>query len=342
MIRPLTLAAGLALLVLAAFLDLSLALRGLLFAWAFCLGPALGALALLLTHGLTGGRWGDALRPTFAAFTATLPWLALVAVVPAFFLGSLYGWPHGLEERPGVGTYWLNEPLFLARAALSLGFLAALALFLPAGRRAGVGVSAVGLVLYVVAVTVVALDWLMPLDPKWVSTTYPALVAVQTILEALALAALFRAATEPAVAEDLGGLLLAALLAVVYLAFMQYLVMWYSNLPEKVAWYAAREAGFWPVLPVLAFLAGGLVPFLVLLPRASRRDPGTLAVMGGLVLLGVLLHLAWMVLPAGPGGWVLLPAAGGGLLVLGGLALALPTGHRQREAKRGAHGAHDA
>ena len=334
MTRPLVLAAtGLAVLVLAALLDPALALRGLLFAWAFCLGPALGSLTLLLVHGLTGGRWGDALRPTLVPMAAALPWLALVALVPAFFLGLLYGWPHGLEDRPSVARYWLNEPFFLVRAALSLGLLAALAMFLPSDRRAGSAFSGLGLVLLVVAVTVFALDWLMSLDPKWVSTTYPVIVAVQAILEALALAVLLKATHDPAVLEDVAGLLLASLLAVVYLAFMQYLVMWYGNLPEKVAWYAVRERGLWPVLPVLAFVAGGLVPFLVLLRRASRRDPSTLAGMGGLVLLGALLHLAWMVLPAGPGGWALLPAAAGGLLALGGLGF---EARRQREAKQGA------
>ena len=44
-------------------------------------------------------------------------------------------------------------------------------------------------------------------------------------------------------AGDLGGLLIATLLGVVYLEFMTFVVAWYGDLPDKAAWFLKR-AGF--------------------------------------------------------------------------------------------------
>ena len=48
-------------------------LHSWLFAWLFLLGISLGALANLMIHSLTGGRWGEAMRPPLAAAARLLP-----------------------------------------------------------------------------------------------------------------------------------------------------------------------------------------------------------------------------------------------------------------------------
>ena len=64
-------------------------------AWS---GWPLGGLAPILTHSLTGGRWGEALRPGLLAGVATMP-LLLPLILPVLLsLPALYPW-----ARPAAG-----------------------------------------------------------------------------------------------------------------------------------------------------------------------------------------------------------------------------------------------
>jgi hypothetical protein len=59
-----------------------------------------------------------------------------------------------------------------------------------------------------------------------------------------------------------------------YLWFSQYMLIWYANLPEEAAYFAARTHGGWGFLFWLNPVAGWLLPFLVLLPRPAKRSEG--------------------------------------------------------------------
>src|SRR5215469_7045270 len=61
-------------------------------AWWSLLGLVLGALVNVWMHRLTGGRWGDALRPAARALARRLPWLLLLFVPVLFGLDVLYPW----------------------------------------------------------------------------------------------------------------------------------------------------------------------------------------------------------------------------------------------------------
>jgi len=53
-------------------------LASYLFAWLVVLGISLGAMANLMVHTLTHGRWGLALRPPLVAAVRVLPGIALL------------------------------------------------------------------------------------------------------------------------------------------------------------------------------------------------------------------------------------------------------------------------
>jgi hypothetical protein len=118
----------------------------------------------------------------------------------------------------------------------------------------------------------------------------------------------------------LRGLLSAAALAWIYLHFMQYLIVWYGNLPEEVRWYEIR-ARAWPLLTWLAALQS-LVFIATWWPFSARRVP--LAVLAGGTLLLGLAEGAWLSLAslsdlnALASGLAMLAAAaaGGGLIAL--------------------------
>jgi O-antigen/teichoic acid export membrane protein len=102
---------------------------------------------------------------------------------------------------------------------------------------------------------------------------------------------------DPRANRDLAGLIVTTLLGTVYFLYMQFLIDWYGNIPDKVKWYAARTAGRWPIVALLAFSLGAAIPFLAILNQEVRRNPALLRWVGGLILIGLALHIAWMTIP---------------------------------------------
>ncbi len=69
-----------------------------------------------------------------------------------------------------------------------------------------------------------------------------------------------------------------------YIAFSQFLLYWYANIPEETLWYKERldlSTG-WRPLGYLLIALHFAVPFLGTLPRAVRRNRGVCEGDGGL------------------------------------------------------------
>jgi len=342
---------GLALAAAAALLGGWDALQALVPALVFWGGLSTGSLALLLVHRLTGGAWGEELRRPLLAAAAALPLVALLAA--PLLLGlvdsqtDIYPW--ATEARAG-GTahahWYLNLPAFTVRtlAILVLWVVIAWSLGAYAPRSTsspGIGVSAFALVLMVLSMTVIAVDWVMSLEPKWYSAVFGLLVSASQTLSAMALAALWlglhprraalraSAGNPPHLSTDAGNLLLALLLLWGYLVLMQFVTVWIANLPDEIRWFVPRlQTGWrWLGLAWLVLVPGLSLPLL--LSRRTKTRPGTLALAAGLVLLGAGLYALWLTLPtlrpAGPRFTLLDLAvlAGTGALWLGAFVLHL-------------------
>ena len=112
---------GLVLCATGAWLDAKAMLSAWLPAALFALSLPLGALTILMVHGLTGGRWGEAVRQPLRVITATLP-IALILLVPVLIrLDLVFPWAGAdsamLSEKVRENLVFLNEPFFLLRFA---------------------------------------------------------------------------------------------------------------------------------------------------------------------------------------------------------------------------------
>jgi hypothetical protein len=273
--------------------------RGWLVAWLVWSAVPVGSLVLMLIHRVTGGRWGEALAPALRPAAALVPLAALTFLGVALSLPALYPWAADPGTvKPDVAELYLGPALFDLRAALALAGWSVLTLLCLAGR-CGPLAAALGLSFYGLTISLVAVDWLLSVEPHFTSSAFAANIALHQILAALAWAAV---ASPPGLdetrASDLSGLLLATLLGVLYLGLMSYIVAWYGDLPEKAAWYLKRGTGPWIAVLLASLAAGGLLPFAALLFARIRRSAAALRVVGLLVLIGIALHLAWYVLPA--------------------------------------------
>ena len=339
--RPrLTLPAGLAatalLLLWALVRPDGTAAAGWLVGLVFALGIALGALALSATAALTGGRWEASLWPALGPVTAGLV-LFLPLAAPLLFLvpAGLYPWAAKpeLAVHADVAAGWLNGFGFALRGLVALAFWAVLGpLILLLRGSARTLVAALALPLHFVALTVVSTDWVLSTDPRFHSTAFGMQVLVMQILAALAWAAALQpepAGEAPGRSEDLAGLLVAAALGVLYLGFVQYLTIWYGDVPDKARWFLARQGWGWGVILGLATILAAAVPVAAATLRGVRRSPRRLAFVGMAVLGGLLLHWCWIILP--PFGAFSILAAVLGTVGVGGLWLGLMQaliGHR--------------
>ena len=105
-----------------------------------------------------------------------------------------------------------------------------------------------------------------------------------------------RATVRP-VAGDIGGLLLAFVLAITYVDFMAFLVMWYSDQPTRMSWFVERDHFPWPLLAAGAFIFGSAAPILALLLARVRNGVGALRAVAVSILAGLALYHAYLIAP---------------------------------------------
>ena len=98
--------------------------------------------------------------------------------------------------------------------------------------------------------------------------------------------------------HDLGKLLFAFSVFWVYIWFSQYMLIWYTNIPEETSYFVRRVHGGWFPLFIVNVVLNWVVPFFVLLRRDTKRHRQTLGLVAGIVLVGRWVDLYLMIFPA--------------------------------------------
>lgn len=304
-----------------AFLFPAAFFRAYLVAFVFWLGLALGCLAILMLHHMSGGRWGAVMLRILEAGSRTMAALTVLGLPLYLGIPTLFAWANPAERAllaPSKDVY-LNLPFFIARTILYFVIWNGLVYVMnrwsaardAAGdprynerlRRGG----AVGIVIFGLTVTFAAIDWLMSLEPDWYSTIYAAMVAIGGVLSGFALAVLVTAlqsrkeplsqVVTPALLNDLGSLLLAFVMLWGYLTFSQLLLIWMGNLVEEIPWYLKRLNGGWDLLAILVGVFYFVLPFALLIVARIKRNAWTLAAIAGMLVVTRYLEVYWLIMP---------------------------------------------
>lgn len=294
--------AGVALLEFGGLVDGRGALLVTVVAWT---GLAQGSVAAVAAADLAGARWVTSLRPELLGAARLLPVLLLLFALLGPKL-DLYPW----AEAPGA---WLNRPFFLARNLAALAAAAWLAgAFAGRSLRGAPGARRLAvayLLAFVTSQTLVAFDWVMSLSWPWVSSMLGLYFSVEALFAGFAAAGLLlfvrtrpggigAGAIPGAVVRDLGLLLFGLSVLWGGLFFAQFLLIWYGNLPEEVAFISARLAASpsRELVPVFIGACWG-IPFLALLPATTKRRAGAVAAVSAGVLLGLFAERIFLVTP---------------------------------------------
>lgn len=289
-----------------------------LFAFLFWLQLALGCLALLMLATVFNSRWSYSIRRLAGAGARTLPLLALLSIPLLVSQDQVFPWAaEGVELEDGKEIY-LTEGFFAIRTVIYFVIWIALAYGLTewsymndtsgdeAHLRRTRQLSIAGIVLYFLTATFAAFDWSLSLNYESFSSIYGWLAMSQQGLAAMAFLILVLAlfwdrapmaqVTTPRAISDLAALLLVSLLVWAYLNFMQYIVMWSGNIPDKVNWYAQRTTGGWDGLAQFMILFHAIAFVLLLVPGLQRMRWVLVSIAGALLALR-LLEIYWIVMP---------------------------------------------
>jgi hypothetical protein len=304
------------------------ALASWLVAFAFFLTIALGCLFFVLTQFAAKAGWSVVLRRIAENAMATLPLFAVLAVPILAWPEELYAWARDGGAHDALLEWkrpYLNTGFFTARAVAYLAVWSALALVFaraslrqdrtgdPAITRRLQALAGPGILLFAVTVTFASVDWLMSLEPHWYSTIFGVYWFAGSLVGAFAFLALVLAGLQRAGLmrrllaidhfHDVGKLLFSMTVFWSYIAFSQYFLIWYANLPEETVWYAARTHGTWRTASQVLAVGHFAVPFLFLLPTDVKRRPIPLAAGAVWMLAMHYLDLYWVVMPTHhPGG----------------------------------------
>ncbi len=307
--------------------------RGYLLGFMCWLGVALGSMAILMIRHLTGGGWGTVIRRILGAAMRTLPLLAVlfIPLIFAVWQQRIYPWampldavqdPHireHLEKHSFLKAGYLNFSGFFIRAIFYFLVWNVLSFLLskwskqtdhagaPNNSERFKAVAGPGLILYGFTISFAAIDWVMSLDPTWISTIFPLIILIGEVLSAMAFAVVverilfdYKPMSEmlkPDFVHDHGKWMLAFTMVWAYFNFSQWLIIWAGNLPSEITFYIRRIGGGWGNLGAFLALFGFVVPFAMLLSRPFKRNIKKLVWLAVWMLVIRYLDLFWIIEP---------------------------------------------
>ena len=300
----------------------------------YFLGLAVTAGVFIAMHYLSGAGWPTAIRRIPEAMTAFIPFGAGAMLLLILGSHSVYEWTHSdvvardaiLKAKSG----YLNMPFFVVRMFAFIGVWFWLCREMVRQSRAqdtdgalghtnrNFKLSAIFTVTYAITFTFASIDWVMSLDPHWYSTLFPwymfagAMVNMFAVLTLLLILlrrkGLYREVNDHHF-HDLGKYIFGFSFFWGYLWFSQFMLIWYSNIPEETVYFAVRQSDGWYGLFLANVIINLFIPFLYLLPARFKMTEKTLLPVCALIIVGRWLDLYIMVMPShfkeGPSiGWM--------------------------------------
>lgn len=289
----------------------------------YFLSLGLGGLFFAALQWMTGSMWSAPIRRLSESFTAYLPFVLITFVILYFGIPQLYLWSHAeLVENDlvlqGKSSY-LNVGFFMVRnlIAIALWIFFSMKLIGNSIAQDAHGdvqytiknriLSPVFMILFAISFTMVSFDQIMSLDPTWFSTIFGVYCFAGLFYSNLALTCLLtlflkrngklKGIVNENHLHDLGKLMLSFTVFWAYIAFSQFMLIWYANLPEETGYFITRFHGGWCYVSFFLLIGKFLLPFLILLPRDSKRNENILYPVAAFMLVAQWVDVMWMIQP---------------------------------------------
>jgi len=307
--------------------------RAYLLGFMCWLGVALGSMAIVMIRHLTGGGWGMVIRRILGAAMRTLPLLAVlfIPIIMAVAQHRVYPWAmplawvqdehirEHLAKNKFITDSYLNLSGFIIRAVIYFLVWNVLSFLLshwskqtdrpggPDNTQKFKAVAGPGLILYGFTISFAAIDWVMSLDPSWISTIFGLIILIGEVLSAMCFAVVVERILfnykpmsdmlKPDFVHDHGKWMLAFIMVWAYFSFSQWLIIWAGNLPNEITFYLKRLSYGWGWIGLILVLFHFAVPFALLLSRPLKRDIRKLVWLATWLMVMRWLDLLWIIEP---------------------------------------------
>lgn len=325
---------GLLVLIIAFAVDRRRAMFDYLWIFVFMVSIGVGSLALVSLEYIAGATWSTPFRRISEFFSAIIPLLVILAIPLLFGLDDIFMWTNQmLVSNDAVLLHkesYLNASSLIIRTAIILAIWVLFYILIVRSsekqdeygdvkytKRNNV-YSALFTPIFLLTTTVIAIDWMMSLEPHWYSTIFGAYYFAGTAVGAISATTLAAVYLKDSGYLDeritkqhffsLGAWMFAFNMFWAYIAFSQYLLIWYADLPEETIWLQHRWSGSWKYISIAMIFIHFVIPFLVLISRGVKTNLKVLKVMSIWLLAAHALDLYWLVMPissleGAPIGW---------------------------------------
>jgi hypothetical protein len=294
----------------------------------FLLTLGLGGLFFTMVQHLTRAGWSSTIRRTAEFLAASLIPTSLlfipIAAVALMQDGTLYPWTNPeLVEHDPLLTWkepYLNIVWFLIRAAVYIAVWIFLAWQFVGGslRQDQTGdfrityrlqaLAAPSMFLFGLSLTFAAIDWIMSLAPAWFSTMWGVYVFAGTMVANCAIMMLLvtllhqfgklRGVVNTEHLHDISKFMYGWIVFWGYIGFSQYLLIWYSNIPEETFWFRFKQENpGWIAISFILLFGHLLLPLPLLLRRKLRRNAAYMTAWSIFMLVMHWIDLYWMIAP---------------------------------------------
>jgi len=286
---------------------------------------SIGALFFYAVQYVTHSGWSAMFQRIPLAAGIWLPIGALLMLLLYFGMHSIYEWTHteavAYDKLLQHKSPYLNVPFFYLRATIYFIFWIGLAWWMRklTMREDAEGtlhvdkhVRASGAFIFAIVFTftMASIDWIMSIDAHWYSTLFGLKNLLATIYYAVAFMILlmlwlqkqgYFTQMNEAHRNDFARYLFRLSIVWGYLWFVQFLVIWYANIPEATMYYFPRVQGEWSTLFYLDFALNFAIPFLVLMNDRVARTKIVMIMISLLLLAGMWISLFLQIMPGSIG-----------------------------------------
>ncbi|MDH3244156.1 MAG: hypothetical protein OEM26_06045 [Saprospiraceae bacterium] len=293
----------------------------------YFLALTLGALFFLAIQFITQSGWSALFTRIPHAIGFYLPVAAAFFLILYFGMNSVYHWSiPELRETDEIIAHkypYLNVPFFFLRVVL---FFAAWLLLATLLRKTALttGLSENGsqfyeksefyskVYIFILAITfsLATFDLIMSIDAHWFSTIFAAKNFVSGFNHAVALIALIVILLNKSGhlnelnkyhIADFSKYILILSIIWGYLWFAQYLLIWFTNIPEENIYFVTRLKGEWRVLFYSDIVLNFAIPFLILFSGKLNSNKYVLAFVSIVLLIGLWVDLFLQIMPGSVG-----------------------------------------
>lgn len=292
-------------------------------AYMFWFTVTMGAFFVVLLGHLTSATWYLVYRRILEVLMTSIPLMAILFIPILIGSHDLYHWSHAdlvahdhlLQKKAG----YLNIPFFAIRAAVYfiIWYLLTSRLYKLSLKQDGGSSdeyrlkmkrnSAPGMIVFALTITFASFDWVMSLEPHWFSTIFGLYIfsgAVVTIYSFLVVVSDYLKKKDVLGDHitiehyhDIGKHLFGFIIFWGYMAFSQYFLIWYANIPEETYWFAMRWEGSWKILTMIIVFGHFVVPFLGTITWKQKRSYKWMTFISIWILAMHFIDLYWLIVP---------------------------------------------